>query len=257
METFDEPVQEEVVGAKNFFTRLGGVFFSPREAFTEIGGAPRPIIPIIALLLVSAFGGWYLAHKIDMGAASRAQMEQLVRQGRITQEQMNQQLALSSVAAGPIIAVTGAISALLLCLAIAGYGKLFSMVTGAKNSYKGLFEAALYAMLAVSVVSTVLTIVVLQIRGQGHIEATDLNSLVASSLGSWIEIAAGADALPKFIMGLAKAVSIFNIWIIALLSIGFSAVSKNLKASAAAIWLGGAYVLFSVISAAISSVTGG
>ena len=256
-ETFGEPVQKEKVEkvqAKHFFARLGGVLFSPREAFTEIGSASRLIVPIIAVFLISAFGGWYLIQKVDTQAAMRASLEQAVRQGRITVEQMDQQVAIVAAAAGPFTAVGGGVSALILCLAIAGYGKLFSLIFGAKNGFLKLFEVSLYAVLAVGAVSTVLTISILQIRGQGSIEAADINYIVASSLGSWIASVGGADVLPKFIMRLAEAADIFNIWIIALLSIGFSAVSKNLKASSAAMCLGGAYVFFSIITAAISSL---
>ena len=75
-ETSGEPAyNERTVKAKNFFARLGGVFFSPHEAFTEIGRAQRLVISIIAAFLISAFGGLYIAQKVDMRAASREQME--------------------------------------------------------------------------------------------------------------------------------------------------------------------------------------
>ena len=54
--SFDESIQEEVK-IKSFPARLGEVFFSPREAFTEIGKAPRLVVHIIALILISIFGG--------------------------------------------------------------------------------------------------------------------------------------------------------------------------------------------------------
>jgi len=254
--TFDESVQEEAAKARNFFSRLGDVYFSPREAFTEIGRAPRLLIPIIALFLLSVFGGWYVAQKIDTRAATRATLEQAVKQGRITEEQMNQQMAMAAAAVGPVLAVAGGFSALALCLIIAGYGKVFSIITGRENSYKNLLVVSVYAMLAVSVVSTVLMIIILQIKGQTRIEAADINTVIASSLGAWIESAFGADVIPGFIMRLAAAADIFNIWIITLLSIGFSAVSKKMKASAAATWLGGAYVIISIITAAIRSAFG-
>ena len=255
-ETYGEPVQKETVKAGNFFARLGGVFFSPRAAFVEIGGATRLVIPVIAVFLISAFSGWYLAQNMNTAASMHASLDAAVKQGRITEDQMNQQLAMAAVATGPLLAVTGGVTAIIFCLAIAGYGKLFSMIVDAKNSLKSLFEVSLYAMLAVSVVSTVLMIVILQIRGQGYIEASDIDSVIASSLGSWIESAIGANALPGFVMGLAKAVDILNIWLIALLAIGFNAVSKNLKTSFAAICLSGVYLLFSVISAVIRSAFG-
>ena len=111
-------------------------------------------------------------------------------------------------------------------------------------------------MLAVSVVYTVLMIIILQIRGPGHIEITDPGAVIASNLGSWIESTIGTNALPGFVMRLARVVDVFNIWIIVLLSIGFSAVSKNMKAITPAMWLAVAYVIFSIINAAIGSVLG-
>ena len=255
-ETIGEPVQEETVTAKNFFSRLGGVFFSPREAFTEIGKAPRLVIPIIALFLVSAFNSWYLMQKIDARETARIQIEQAVRQGQITEDQMNQQLALISATTGPVLAIVGGVGTLFLCFVIAGYGKLFSMTSSAENSYKSLLEVSVYAMLVVGIVSAVLLIIILQIRGPGRIDASNISSVVSSNLGAWITSIAGADALPRFIMRLAGAVDIFNIWIIAILSIGFSAVSKKLKTATAAMWLVSIYVIFSIISAAVSSMFG-
>ena len=257
---FGEPAKEEAVeekvAAKSFFTRLGGVYFSPREAFTEIGHAPRLAIPIIAFLLINVFSGWYLAQKIDTRAAMRTQLEQAVKQGRITEEQMDQQISVVAAVAGPLIAVVGGVSALVLCLIAAGYGKLFSVIGGSENSFKSLLEVSVYAMLAISIVTAVLMVIILKIKGGGYVGAADLRSIIASNLGAWIENVAGADVLPKFVMGIARAVDIFNIWIISLLSIGFSTVSKKLRTSTAAVWLGGAYVVFSIINAAVRSVIG-
>ena len=263
-ETSGEPVQEEAAAAKNFFARLGGVYSSPREAFMEIGRAPRLVVPLIALLLISAFSGWYLLRKIDMSAARQAQMERLVRSGRITETQMKQMLedgnAASADGTGASMAVMGIVggsaASLMFCLLIAGYGSLFSKMTGAKNGFKNLLEVSIYAMLAVSIVSTVLTVIILQLKGQGRIAVTDTNTIISSSLGTWITSVDGEDVLPAFVLKLSHAVDIFNIWIIALLSIGFSAVSYKLKTASAALWLGGAYVVLYTINAAISAFLG-
>jgi hypothetical protein len=62
----------------------------------------------------------------------------------------------------------------------------------------------------------------------------------------------GEDALPKYLMNLARYVDLFNIWLICLLAIGSAAVSRKLKTSTAAIWLGGAYAVMALIGAAAS-----
>ncbi|HSW37865.1 MAG TPA: hypothetical protein VLL97_00060, partial [Acidobacteriota bacterium] len=109
---------------------------------------------------------------------------------------------------------------------------------------------------AVSIVQTVLMVAILQLRGPGEMSLTDMNTIVASSLGAMIEGFFGADVMPKFLMSLARAVDVFAIWIIALLAIGYSAVSTKLKASKAAVWLVAAYVVVVLIGAAIGGIAG-
>lgn len=249
-----EPMQEEVPKPKSFFSRLGGVYFSPRETFLEIGRSPAMLVPLIVLVLLSAFSAYWIMKRVDLQAATRGQLEQAVQDGKMTQEQMNQQLAIVSKIA-PLSVVTGGISGIVLCLIIAGFGKLFSLFAGAENRFKPLFAVTLYVMIAVSIVSTVLMILILQLKGPGNMQLADVNSILASNLGALLEAILGVDVLPKFVFGLAKAVDIFAIWMIALLAIGFAAVSKKLKTSTAAIWLGGAYALYAVIAAAIGAMT--
>jgi hypothetical protein len=243
--------QEESAKPTNFFTRLAGVFFSPRETFTEIERAPRILIPIIAIILVGAISTWYITAKVAPSAIIADQLGGIM--GSMTDEQ-RAAIEQSSRSSNPISsAVTGGISSLILCLFIAGYGKIFSLITSAENQYKSLLEVSLYVMTAVSIVSTILTVIILQIKAPGSAIVYEMPS-IASNLGVMIETVTGDGVLPKFIMGLAKAVDIFNIWMIALLSIGFSAVSTKLKTSTAAIWFGGIYAIIYICIAAVSSM---
>jgi hypothetical protein len=88
------------------------------------------------------------------------------------------------------------------------------------------------------------------------VDISNINSLVASNLGAVFAGILGEDALPKFFMRLAGYVDLFAIWIIALLAIGYSAVSRKLKTSTAAIWIAGVYAVIAVIGAAASSMFG-
>ena len=252
----DETVQEEVYEAKSFPARLGGVYFSPREAFTEIGRAPRLVLPIIVLVLLSTVGAWYMTTKIDLAATYSAAIEQAVAQGQITQEAAERQLTLMSAFGLVMAVVGGGIGSLILALVIAGYGKLFSAITAAKNSFKSLLEVSLYVTLAVSIVSMIVSVVILVLKGPGKISAVDADSIVASSVGAWIISIGGNDILPAFLLHLAKTIDIFAIWMIALLAIGFAAVSRKLTTASAATWLIGAYAVYAVISAAIRTAIG-
>jgi hypothetical protein len=256
-ENTGEPVAEtEAIKPKDFFTRLGGVYLSPKNAFQEIGGSPSVLLPIIALIVIGLLLGFYLVKTVDMQSMMVSQMEKAVDQGRMTKDQLEQQLPIAekitsimTLAAPPVISV-------LTVLIIAGFAKLFSVLVKAQNRFKALFSVTAFAVIAISIIQTILTVLVLHFKGTEDLDLEKMNSVVASNLGAILENFLGSDALPKFVVGLAQAVDIFAIWIIALLSIGFSAVSRKLKTSTAAAWLTTAYIIIAIIRAAFQIVFG-
>jgi hypothetical protein len=239
---------------RNFFSRLGGVYTSPRDAFGEIGRVPRVFVPLIILLVISLLVGFYLSRKLDIESAMVASLESQVQQGNLTQQQMEQQLAIVSKLAGVQLILGVPIGSLFTILVIAGYAKLFSIFSDAENRFKPLLSVTIYVLIAITIIQSGLTILVMQLKGPGEIDLAHMNSIVASSLGAVLTSVLGDNALPKFVIGLANAVDIFSIWMIALLAIGYSAVSKKLKTGTAAFWLGAAFAVIALIRAAISSM---
>ena len=244
----------EAIKPRSFFSRLGGVYTSPGEAFKEIGRSPGVFIPIIVLVLISVLAAYYLTLKIDLSALGAAQLESMVEQGRLTKEQMEQQMAVMSKFAGIQVIVVGAIGNLLIALAIAGVFKLISSFISAENRFKALFAVTLYSLIAVYIVQSVAMVLVLSFKNPADITATGMSSILASNLGALLSSVLGEDALPKFLMRLLSFVDIFAIWIIALLSIGYAAVSRKLKTSTVATWLVVLYGVIAVISAGLSSL---
>ena len=239
---------------KSFFSRLGGVYTSPRAAFREIGQAPRVLLPLICLVVVSLLAGIYLSRRLDLESAAVAQLETLVQRGTITKAQMEQQLLLTSKIAGIQLIVGAPLGSILVALAIAGFAKLFSLFVTAENRFKPLLTVTIYTTLAVSIVQYALIILILQMKGPGEVDLSQIKSVIASNLGAILSSFWGNDVLPKFLMGLASGVDVFAIWMIALLSIGYSMVSRKLKTSTAAVWLVAAYIVVIVIGAAASSI---
>lgn len=238
----------------SFFSRLFGTFTSPRSAFKEIGQAPGVLTPLACLVVLGLLTGLYLSRTLDLESATVKSMEMMVERGSMTKEQMEQALPMALKAAGiQLIAVTSLASLLMACL-IAGYAKLFSLFVAAENRYKPLLAVTAYAMLAVSIVQYALMILVLQMKGPGEVDPTQMNAVVASNLGAILSSFWGNDVLPRFVLSLANGVDIFAIWMIALLAIGYAIVSRKLKTSTAAVWLTGAYVLIIVIGAAFGSL---
>jgi len=246
----------ELTESKNFFSRLAGVYFSPREAFREIGLSPKVLVPIIAMLVIGTLAGLYLSRNLDMESMMAGRMEEAVAAGKMTQEQMEQQLALVSKFASTQVIVFAALGSLAVALIIAAGFKLISSLIGAENRFKSVFAVTIYAMIAVSIIQYALIVLILSLKGSGGVDISNINSLVASNLGAVFAGILGEDALPKFFMRLAGYVDLFAIWIIALLAIGYSAVSRKLKTSTAAIWIAGVYAVIAVIGAAASSMFG-
>jgi hypothetical protein len=245
--------QTEEIKPVNFFSRLGGVYTSPGATFKEIGGSPRVLVPIIALVIISMIAGFVLSLKVDLGSLMTQGAEQAVATGRMTQQQMEQQMAIMSKL-GPIILTIGsAFQTLFLTLIIAAVFKLISVLIGAQNQFKGVFSVTTFVMIAILVVQSIVFIAILFSKNPAELDATSLNSLVASNLGAlWTGIF-GEDSLPKFLMKLFGWVDIFAIWAIALLSIGYAAVSRKLKTSTAATWIVSIYGIIAIIGSLIAS----
>lgn len=146
------------------------------------------------------------------------------------------------------------ISNLLVALIIAAVFKLISAVISAENRFKAIFSVTIYAMIAVSIVQSILLIVVLFFKSPGAVSITSTSSVLASNLGALLSAVLGEDGLPKYVLRLARWIDIFSIWMIALLSIGYSAVSRKLKTSTAATWLGCLYAIVAVIGSALGSL---
>ena len=254
-ETVNESVQqEETIKPRSFFSRLGNVYFSPGETFREIGLAPRVLVPIIAMIIISMAAGYYLSQKIDLTSLQAQQLEKMVAAGSLTKEQMEQQMAVISKIGGIELVIGAPISNLLVALIIAAVFKLISVVISAENRFKAIFSVTIYAMIAVSIVQSILLIVVLFFKSPGGVSVTSMNSVLASNLGALLSAVLGEDGLPKYVLRLARWIDIFSIWIIALLAIGYSAVSRKLKTSTAATWLGCLYAIVAVIGSALGSL---
>jgi hypothetical protein len=217
---------------QSFFNRLIGVYFSPGETFREIGRAPRVLLPIIALALLTMVAVYVSFERLPMDKLFNQRIEESEAAGQITKEQAEQQKEQMKKITpyfkygAPIM---GAFSIIVITLIIAGIARLVSMMMGIDNTFMPLWSVALYATLAVSIVSTILFVVLLFIKPADEFDLTNpLGSNLAAMLSMF-----GVGGLSKFLKALLTYVDIFYIWKIILLGIGFAAVSRKLKTSTA------------------------
>ena len=257
-ESYSDNTQDiEPVKPANYFSILGNIFFSPGKAFKEVGRSPLLLWPIIALVIIGLLAGYVTTRLFDVSTVLTAQVDAAVAQGQMTRQQADQ--AIERLAASPVAkllgyatVVTTPLGILFVALVIAGVFKLISLFVSAENSFRGVFSATLFAMTPYYIVYYALIAIISFFKDTSGLSPTDLRSFVGSNLGALLD----KDALPKFAMHLAGFIDIFAIWEIALLSIGYAAVSKKLKTSTAAVWLSMLYLLIALVVSAGQSLLG-
>ena len=240
----------EAVEPKSFFARLGNVYMSPGEAFEEIPRAPRLAFPIIVLIIISMVAGFYTAGMIDTNSLMAAQMQQAGAQGA-TPEQMQ---AILPTAIKVILTVISPIGSIIIILIVAGFFRVACIIATKENTYKDLFTVTVYASVAILIIQTIAIALTYYLKGPGTVSMANIGSVVATSLGAILASLLGNDALPKFFMALAQRVEFFAIWKIVLLAIGYSKVTKKMKTATAATWLGIAYGVIALVTAAATAL---
>lgn len=242
------------VTPKSFFSRLGGVYFSPGETFAEIGRAPRVVVPLLVLVLLTIIGVYVFFDRVPFDRMMEQGIEQAIASNQMTPEQAEQQREGMRKAA-PFMKIGAPLFAgifiVLLTLFVAGLAKLVSMMMGIENNFMPLWAVAVYATLAVSIISTILFVILAYIKSP---EDFDAENPVGSNLAAVLAMA--GVALPRFLKTLFTYVDLFFIWKIVLFAIGFAAVSRKLKTGTALVYTGVVALLFALGAAALAALRG-
>ena len=215
------------------FGRLFGVLFSPGKTFRSIAERPTWLVPLLALMIVSA-GVWYVA-------ASRMDYQDVISQSvqksgqDVPAEQLNQQVEFMEKFGRYIYASTTPFVIAFFCLVFALIYWLAFKLLGADFSYKSSLSVVLYATLPV-VVSFLLSLPVILSKSSLVFDDVKTGSFLASSLA----VLAPEDA-PAWVTAALASVEFFSLWGLALTIIGFRAVSrlstKAVASTAIVVWL--------------------
>ncbi len=242
--------------AGSFFSRLTGVFFSPGETFKDIGRAPKIVVPIIVLALLTGVVSWMMADRIGAAKIASMGIEKAVADGKMTQEQATPQLEAIKKNEGIIKAVFPlpiVFIALITVFAGAGIFKLATMMVGAENTYMQLVSVTAYANLAVGIVSSIIFVLLLYLKSPDEF---DIQNPIGSNLAALLTMFMSKDSLPKFITAFISWIDLFSIWKGILLAIGLSSVSKRLKMGTAASIVIGLYLVAALLSSTWASIFG-
>ncbi len=216
------------------FGRLIGVLVSPVKTFASIAERPTWLVAFLVVAIVPAISGFLVVPKIDWREVARTQIENSPAADQLTREQIDERVEMSAkispyfVYASPVLLALGVLVFGLVCWGI------FNLAGGESTFPRSM--AVLTHGFMPMVVSSLIAIPV--ILGTESIEAEDLqaDTLVKSNLAVFAPEGTGAAMLK-----LLSKIDVFSIWVLVLLILGFSRVTKVKTGVAAgivlALWL--------------------
>jgi hypothetical protein len=198
------------------FSRLIGVFFEPKKAFTDIAERPSWIVPTLILIafsivVISLFNshvGWetYMHRLMD----NNPRMQQLSDEQR--QQTFNLQLRIV-----PIFSYVGVIIGLPLAFLIMG-GIAMGIIRGLLGvpiRFAQAFAVMAYASLP-RVLLSILSSVVMFLKKP---EDFDLQNPFASNVAIFMD----PEKSSKFLYSLAGSMDVFTLWVMLLMAVGLKA----------------------------------
>ena len=207
--------------------RLWMMFTAPGDVFSDIRIKPSWVLVMVVLVLLGVAVQTVIMPHVDTEMTIRARMEQ--RGTELSEAQIENAVEQAEKFSkfGPIIGLVIAPVAWAIMAAI-----FFVMlkITGSDADYKQTLSTILHGYWPATVVQLVLTAVLIQRIGK--VPQDELANVVKANVGAFMS----ADA-PAWLTAALGAISIFNIWAVILLIMGFATVGKISKGKAAVVTL--------------------
>jgi hypothetical protein len=231
---------------KSAFDRLTGVLFAPSETFADIARKPDILAPLLTIFLIGVVTAVLTAPKFDFESMFREQMANSGRQ--MSSEDVERALPMM-VAFGKTMAYASPLLNLIILAVVAAVMLFAFRIMGGEGTFKQAFSTTLYAWLPLVVYGIIATVVLMS---RDSVSPQGMATLVRSNLA----FLADPQAQPV-LFSLLSSLDIFTIWMLALLSIGFSHVSGFTKGKSAAIvitlWV--VFLVFKAGGAMLSSMS--
>jgi hypothetical protein len=229
----------------SFSARLGNILFEPGKTFTDIGRKPT-WLGVYIMMSVFVMGASYtLMSRMDHETMMRKSLEMNPMTRNMPEEQKEKiiQSAPRSNFQKYIGMVFAPVGVLVEFFVIAGVFLLVFILMGSSIPYKKVLSVCYWAMAPPMVVVTILSIIFMFVKDPTTLEMNPAGN-VASNLGA---IGLVDEKAHSFLASILGSLDVFSLWTIALLSIGFAAVSERKlttkKAAFAVLALWGVYVL--------------
>ena len=211
----------------NAIQRLWMMFTSPGEVFADIGIKPTWTLAMVILVLLGVAAQAVIIQHVDTEATIRARIEQ--RGTELSEAQMENAVEQAEKFSkfGPLI---GLVIAPIAWVIMAAVFFVMLKLVNSSTDYLRALSTTLHGYWPPTVVLLVLTAILIQ--RVGKVPQDELANVVKANLGAFM----AADA-PAWLTAAAGTISIFNIWTVVLLIIGFATVGKLSRGKAAVVVL--------------------
>jgi len=241
------PGEQEPVAKISAMGRVFGVLFSPKETFEDIVRKPSWIVPVVILILLGTGVGILLGKKVDWASYSRQQAEKNPQFAQLPEDQKQQRLELSTKIASIATPFAGVIGVpILLLIVTLVYWIGFNVFSGASLPFSRAWAIICYAYVP-SAFASIIAMIILYLKRFGDVDpqrmaATNLAAFLSNDAAHWLTV-------------LGSFVDIFSLWILVLISIGFSVANpRKISKGAAYGTVFGLWLLFVVIRVGIAAL---
>jgi hypothetical protein len=200
----------------NSLQRLITAFYSPGEVFDDISIKPTWVVVLLAMMVLTVGAQMIVLPHVDSEATLRARMGE--RADELTDQQIEQMIEGSKKFSRFLPVITAVVVPIMWAI-LAGIFFLMLKIVGSETDYQRTFSSTLHAYWPPSAVATILVSVLIQ--RVDKITENEIPNLVKSHPGAFMP----ADA-PSWLTSMASTLSVFNIWTVALLIIGFKIVGR-------------------------------
>ena len=198
------------------FSRIVGVFFEPKKAFTDIAQRPSWIVPLILVILCAMGVTTAISQRIGWERVFRHQNEASARYQQAPPEQRDQILAaqMKFAAVGGYAGALLALPIMDIVIAAVLLGIAGGIMSGGMR-FKQVFAIVCYSGLP-GVISSILAVVVIFLKNPDEF---NLTNPLAFNVGAFMDPTSSS----KFMYSLASSMDLFVFWTIFLLATGLKA----------------------------------
>jgi hypothetical protein len=252
------PVQDTVPPKLGFGARFSNVYFSPSETFADVNRAAKPLLPLIAFMLVIMLQLLVINIRVkpDYHAIVVEQTEKRAGKSISDMEGQERQQAEMGIKIGekiyefiPIVAAITSPIAILIFSLIYWLGTL--LIQG-KTTFPKVFSVVAWSFLATSLARGLLSVLGTFIRTVDPTDPEQINQGgISSNLGPLVSLKTN-----PVVHSILMQLDIFTIWGVVLVSIGLAAICYKKKVGQTAMIPVTVFAVIFVARVGFAAITG-